>query len=94
MKDFLTNLLQLVGAAVWIEITTETPKCTYYFGPFTSKQEAQNAQAGYLEDLKSENAQGIVVSVKRCNPSKLTIYDELGESRDLEQIPSLSGQIS
>ncbi len=92
MKDFLTNLLQLVGAAVWIEITTETPKCTYYFGPFASKQEAEKAQSGYLEDLKGEQAQGIVVAVKRCNPSKLTIYDELGESKDLERIPTLSGQ--
>lgn len=94
MRDFFTNLLQRVGAAFWVEIATHTPKCTYYFGPFASKQEAENAQAGYVEDLKSEQAQGIVVTVKRCNPSKLTIYDELGELGDLERIPTLSGQLS
>ncbi|UXE58413.1 MAG: DUF1816 domain-containing protein [Woronichinia naegeliana WA131] len=79
MKDFLIQLLNSIGLAYWIEIVTTTPRCTYYFGPFSSKGDAEVAQAGYLEDLSNEDAQGIFVEIKRCKPQNLTIFDETGE---------------
>ena len=57
----------------WLEIHTEKPQCTYYFGPFESAVEARGLQEGYLEDLRLEQARGITVSIKQCQPEQLTI---------------------
>jgi hypothetical protein len=57
----------------WVEITTETPACCYYFGPFAHAQDAQQMVAGYTEDLTQEGADGMGVVVKRCYPSQLTV---------------------
>lgn len=92
MKELLTNLLQVIGLAWWVEIITDRPQCTYYFGPFLSENEAIAAKSGYLEDLEQEGAQGIQVRVKRCKPNNLTIYDESGELFDRKTQPNLSGQ--
>jgi Domain of unknown function (DUF1816) len=59
----------------WAEITTTDPRCTYYFGPFGSALEARKAYPGYVEDLQNENAQGIAVTIKLCQPEILTICD-------------------
>ncbi|MCS6814636.1 MAG: DUF1816 domain-containing protein [Cyanobacteria bacterium] len=93
MKEFLIDILGSMGLAVWVEIITATPRCTYYFGPFANPDEAEEAKYGYLEDLRNEGAQGIVVTVKRCKPKELTIAD------DLDSFPSpgtqfFSGQMS
>jgi Domain of unknown function (DUF1816) len=67
--------------AWWVEIVTEEPRCGYYFGPFASAESADLAQAGYVEDLAHEEAQGITVQVKWYKPRCLTICeDELAES--------------
>lgn len=76
MKDIVTGVLQVLGLAWWVEIKTEAPRCTYYFGPFDSADSAQAAKAGYIEDLEQEGAQGIKVEVKRCKPSTLTVAEE------------------
>lgn len=94
MKEVLTKLLESLGLACWVEIVTENPRCTYYFGPFASSQEARGAVAGYVEDLKNEGAIGISVEIKRMNPKELTIFDELGELSDLERLPTLKRQLS
>ena len=60
----------------WIEIQTEIPHCTYYFGTFDSLQEAGFFQHGYVEDLVTEKAQGITVELKKCQPQTLTIEPE------------------
>ena len=73
MKEIMISLLNVFGCAFWVEILTETPNCTYYFGPFISQQEARTSQFGYLEDLEAEHAQGIKVKIKRCKPNTLTI---------------------
>lgn len=67
---------------LWLKIFTTTPNCTYYFGPFESVKEADLAQAGYIEDLVKEGAQGIAAQIKWCKPRNLTIFfeDELAES--------------
>jgi len=95
MKEVLTNSLQFLGLAFWVEIVTDDPQCTYYFGPFSSKQEAESAQGGYIEDLENEGAQGISVNVMRCKPTNLTIFDEESEkSRVSAKIPVFSGNLS
>ncbi len=77
-----TKLLGILGSKrkkenpYWLEISTEVPKCIYFFGPFDSPLEAKGSQAGYIEDLMSENAQGIQVELKQCSqPPELTICE-------------------
>lgn len=76
MKELITGFVEDVSTAWWAEVTTMKPHCVYYFGPFDSYGETQAAYPGYIEDLDSEGAQGIVVVVKRCKPDVLTIFDE------------------
>jgi hypothetical protein len=75
-KGQLASLLNRLGFAWWIEVTTQSPTCIYYFGPFTSAQEAEAELPGFLEDLEHERAQEIQAVVKRCQPAELTIFDE------------------
>lgn len=79
MQEFITGLLDFVGLAWWVEIKTEAPRCTYYFGPFQSAEEAEAEKSGYVEDLQGEGAQNISVLIKRCKPTNLTISDDVGE---------------
>lgn len=80
MKDFSARLMNALGLAYWVEITTQAPRCTYYFGPFSLETAAQSAVAGYVEDLEMEGAQGIAVKVARCKPQDLTIFDDTEEA--------------
>jgi len=77
-----TKLLSILGSKrteknpYWLEISTKVPKCIYFFGPFDSPLEAKGAQAGYIEDLMSENSQGIHLELKQCSqPPELTICE-------------------
>lgn len=80
------------GKSWWIEIKTESPSCTYYFGPFNDANEAETYKAGYIEDLEQEGAQRIQAQVMRCSdPEKLTIFDESEEYRGVPS-PIFSGQ--
>ena len=93
MKEFLTNLLNMLGLAWWVEVITENPRCTYYFGPFMNEKDAQASRTGYVEDLEHEGAQGIIVSVKRCKPASLTISEDASEGRSkVGVIRALSSQ--
>ncbi len=94
MKEALLKILHFFGLACWVEIVTENPRCTYYFGPFLNEQEAEAQKGGYIEDLENEGAQGISLTVKRCKPSNLTIFAELGEPSDRKRMPTFSGQPS
>jgi hypothetical protein len=93
LKEVLINASDSFGLAWWVEIGTQKPNCTYYFGPFLSSSEANAAITGYVEDLEIEGAQGIVVNVKRCKPGTLTITEDLGEWIDRKVKPAFSGQI-
>lgn len=68
--------MQRLNTPWWAEITTTMPRCVYYFGPFQTHEEAKADYPGYVDDLDSEGAQGIVVIIKRCKPDILTIFDE------------------
>lgn len=59
----------------WVKIITAKPHCTYYFGPFESFSEAKTAYPGYVEDLESEAAEGIIVNIKSCKPEVLTAFN-------------------
>ncbi|NDJ16555.1 DUF1816 domain-containing protein [Myxacorys almedinensis] len=76
MNEFLTSLLDAIALAWWVEIKTENPRCTYFFGPFLDKASAASSQGGYVEDLEHEGAQNIAVRVMRCKPKNLTVYDD------------------
>lgn len=79
MKIFTTiieawaDILNFWGKAWWVEISTDQPQCTYYFGPFTDINSAAAEVRVYIEDLEAESAQGILAQVKCCKPAKLTI---------------------
>lgn len=93
MKELLISLLNFFGFAFWVEIITENPNCTYYFGPFLTLEDAETAKFGYMEDIETEGAQGIKVTIKRCKPSELTIAEDLGKKKmGRWGIPALSGQ--
>jgi Domain of unknown function (DUF1816) len=94
IQDIWSNALHLVGQAWWVEITTDRPPCTYYFGPFTTAVEADAAKSGYVEDLESESAQGIQVAIKRCKPVQLTIDRETNSQEEYNPTSktSMSGQ--
>ncbi len=94
MTEVLTKILHFFGLAFWVEIVTDNPNCIYYFGPFVSEPEANLTKNGYIEDLENEGAKGISVSVKRCKPTDLTIFDESGEQTERRGMTSLSGQPS
>lgn len=76
LKNFLPGFLPKLDIAWWVEITTASPRCTYYFGPFQNSEEAGAACPGYVEDLESEQAQGIQINIKYCKPDVLTVFDE------------------
>ncbi len=89
MKELLIKILDMMGLACWLEINTGTPRCTYYFGPFLHKKDAEMAKEGYLEDLRGEGAQEITVKVKRFKPNELTIFDDLGEMSENQRFSPL-----
>ncbi|WP_353930310.1 DUF1816 domain-containing protein [Okeanomitos corallinicola TIOX110] len=93
LKEGLISLSNGLGFAWWVEIVTQSPSCTYYFGPFISSVDANLASKGYVEDLETEGAQGIIVNVKRCKPYVLTIAEDLGERIDRKVKPAFSGQM-
>lgn len=64
------------AASWWVKIVTETPRCTYYFGPFNSAREAKQTKPGYVEDLEQEGAKGIGVFISQYQPETLTICKE------------------
>ncbi len=90
LKEILTNFFHGLGWAWWVEVVTQNPRCTYYFGPFLSVKEAKTAINGYLEDLEQEGATGINVQVKRCKPQALTIAEDLGEKRERYNQPAFN----
>ncbi|KAF3890390.1 MULTISPECIES: DUF1816 domain-containing protein [Nostocales] len=61
--------------AWWIEIITVFPRCSYFFGPFMSAEEANRLQAGYIEDLEQEGSQVMFAQVKWCQPQVLTTLE-------------------
>ncbi|MGB3294962.1 MAG: DUF1816 domain-containing protein [Phormidesmis sp.] len=72
--DHLLSIAPGLSQPWWIKVETQLPDCTYYFGPFASRQEAAVLQAGYVEDLVQEGAQNIRHAIEKVRPEALTIY--------------------
>lgn len=71
----LKEMEEDLSFADWIEVTTEEPRCIYYFGPFFGVKEAQRSLPGYIEDLEQEGAKVVGFTIKMCQPRELTIGD-------------------
>ncbi len=72
----------------WLEIETAEPQCTYYYGPFKSALEAECHQPGYVEDLVAEQAHGITVNIRQCQPETLTIVSTENSDWPSPSIPA------
>lgn len=94
MKELLVSILNFFGLACWLEISTDKPRCVYYFGPFLSAQEAKLSKDGYLYDLQEEGAKEISFKIKRFKPNELTIFEELTESYSAKNFLTLNSQPS
>jgi hypothetical protein len=94
MKELFISVFDAIGLAHWVEIVTDNPRCTYYFGPFLFKSDAEAEKMGYVEDLQGEGARIVSLSVKKCQPSNLTIFDEVEESRPLKPLVGLGSPVS
>jgi len=93
MKELFLNLKQALGRAWWVKVSTKTPACVYFFGPFISQEEANSAKPGYVEDLKEEGAIDVSVEILQCKqPSQLTVFDEAEDPVNPNQPVALSGQ--
>lgn len=76
IQEIYTDFLEIIGLAWWIEVITQNPNCTYYFGLFISANSARIEQDGYVEDLSQEGAIIFRIKIKRCRPKVLTICQE------------------
>ncbi len=97
MKQVFDRILgSLFGGdkAWWIEVKTDQPPCTYYFGPFDIAQEAELAKQGYIEDLEQEGAKNVQATVMNCKaPQQLTV-DNNGAGATFPKVkPAFSGQV-
>ena len=94
MNNLLTNVLESLGIGLdwWIKVVTDDPECTYSFGPYDSKSEAEAEQFGFIEDLKCENAIIVSQEVMRDKPTEYTIYDERTDFLGINPRPVFSGQ--
>ena len=74
MNYFFDKFLNLLTKDCWIEISTYTPHCVYYFGPFTKKDDATKSYTAYVADLTQAGAAVLKLSViKRPTPAQLTV---------------------
>jgi hypothetical protein len=90
MKDFFISMLEKLGMAFWIEVSTEAPRCVYYFGPFLSRSDADRDKPGFEEDLVEEGALGITSMIfQRPTPDLLTIeLDEYSTTEVTSEVVS------
>lgn len=73
MSNIWLNVLQTLGLAWWVEVKTDD--CTYFFGPFSQRSDADAAQMGYIEDLEQDGESNIQANLIQGKPSQLTIED-------------------
>ncbi len=75
-EDMAISFLEKLGLAWWVEVITQNPNCTYYFGPFLTAKNAKFYQFGYIEDITQEGAKISSVEVRQCLPKLLTITED------------------
>ncbi|MEM9151157.1 MAG: DUF1816 domain-containing protein [Cyanobacteria bacterium P01_F01_bin.3] len=74
MQSSANQLHDAFSKSWWLEVSTQSPPCHYYFGPFESEHEVTLAQPGYESDLTQEgcDVMGSWV-VYRQPPAELTL---------------------
>ncbi|MFN6168315.1 MAG: DUF1816 domain-containing protein [Pseudanabaena sp.] len=55
---------------------TTQPLCLYYFAAFTTRQEAEIQQAGFIEDLLQENARIVWTNIQFLQPNQITLIGD------------------
>lgn len=74
MQNLTNQFFNLFRKSWWLEISTLSPNCEYYFGPFASEKEARQNQPGYIEDIEQEGSKVLrTLVVHRQTPAKLTV---------------------
>ena len=73
----------------WLTVLTAQPLCLYYFGAFTTRQEAESLKAEFIEDLRQENALILCASLRFVQPSQVTVMgsDLLSHIIGFQKIP-------
>lgn len=74
-ENITVSLLEQLGLAWWVEVITNEPHCTYYFGLFITESAAKLSQFGYIEDIVQEGGNISSVEVKRFQPKVLTLIN-------------------
>lgn len=75
-ENITVSLLEQLRLAWWLEVVTNNPYCTYYFGLFITESAAKVCQFGYIEDIAQEGAEISSVEVKRFQPKVLTVIND------------------
>ena len=61
----------------WVEVDTDSPKRTYYFGPYDSRQEASDKSNKYIRDLEKKGSKKISINIKQgSQPTQLRASEE------------------
>jgi hypothetical protein len=61
----------------WVEVDTDSPKRTYYFGPYYNREEASNSTSGYIKDLENKGAKKLSINIKQGHkPTQLRASEE------------------
>lgn len=61
----------------WVEVDTDSPKRTYYFGPYDSREEASDNTTSYIRDLEKKGAKKISINIKQGRqPTELRASEE------------------
>ncbi|MEG4172919.1 MULTISPECIES: DUF1816 domain-containing protein [unclassified Microcoleus] len=61
----------------WVEVDTDSPKGTYYFGPYDSRQEASDNSNNYIRDLENKGSKKISINIKQgSQPTQLRASEE------------------
>lgn len=70
VKNSGSDILKLYW---WLEIKTALPSCVFYFGPFSSEEEAKISQYSHIDRLIHEKFHGITPAIKQLEPKELMI---------------------
>ncbi|MEA5464879.1 DUF1816 domain-containing protein [Leptothoe sp. PORK10 BA2] len=74
MENLINQLFSLAGKSWWLEILAASPSRGYYFGPFTSENEAIQEQLRYVQTIEQEGREVLLVSVvRREAPAERTV---------------------
>ena len=64
-----------LGLAWWAKIQTDSPKVTYWFGPFLTKRNLNGNLEIFIRELNEEGSTNITHTLIRCKKSEpLTIH--------------------